>query len=91
MQHSADTYKLLGIDPGTNILGYAIIEVRKKKLYLVQHGVLKLSHLENHQLKLKSIFERIQQLIEQYQPKDCLLYTSPSPRDLSTSRMPSSA
>ena len=24
-------------------------------------------------------------------PKDCLLYTSPSPRDLSTSRMPSSA
>ncbi len=70
MQHSADTYKLLGIDPGTNILGYAIIEVRKKKLYLVQHGVLKLSHLESHQLKLKSIFERIQQLIEQYQPKE---------------------
>lgn len=70
MQHSSDTYKLLGIDPGTNVLGYAIIEVRKKKLFLVQHGVLTLSHLDSHALKLKSIFERIQQLIEQYQPKE---------------------
>ena len=70
MQHSADTYKLLGIDPGTNILGYAIIEVRKKKLILVQHGVLTLKHLESHQLKLKRTFERIQQLIEQYQPRE---------------------
>ena len=32
--------------------------------------MLKLSHLASHQLKLKSIFERIQQLIEQYQPKE---------------------
>lgn len=70
MQHSTDTYKLLGIDPGTNILGYAVIEVRKKKLFLVQHGVLTLSHLESHQLKLKRIFERIQELIDQYQPKE---------------------
>ena len=28
---------------------------------------------------------------EATEPEDCLLYTSPSPRDLSTSRMPSSA
>lgn len=70
MQHSTDTYKLLGIDPGTNILGYAIIEIRKKKIFLVQHGVLTLSHLDSHQLKLKRIFERIQELIEQYQPKE---------------------
>ena len=70
MQHTSDTYKLMGIDPGTNVLGYAIIEVRKTKLYLVTHGVLSLSHLTNHQHKLKRIFERIQQLIEQYQPKE---------------------
>ena len=70
MQHSSDTYKLLGIDPGTNILGYAVIEVRKKKLILVQHGVLTLSHLKNHSHKLKRIFERIQQLIDQYQPRE---------------------
>ena len=33
----------------------------------------------------------IDQLMDAGQPKGCLLYTSPSPRDLSTSRMPSSA
>jgi len=70
MQHRSDTYKLLGIDPGTNILGYAIIEVRKNKLLLVTHGVLSLNHLDNHQLKLKKIFERIQQLIDQYSPRE---------------------
>ncbi|MEM6319761.1 MAG: crossover junction endodeoxyribonuclease RuvC [Bacteroidota bacterium] len=70
MKHSEDTYKILGIDPGTNVLGYAVIEIRKKKLFLVQHGVLKLGHLENHQQKLKRIFERIQQLIEQYHPRE---------------------
>ena len=31
------------------------------------------------------------QLEDDIRAKDCLLYTSPSPRDLSTSRMPSSA
>lgn len=67
---STTSYKLLGIDPGTNILGYAIIEVRKKKLYLIEHGVVKLSHLTSHQLKLKKIFERIQQLIDIHQPKE---------------------
>ena len=63
-------YKLIGIDPGTNILGYAIIEVRKKKLYLIEHGLVKLSHLSSHQLKLKKIFERIQELIEIHKPKE---------------------
>lgn len=62
--------KILGIDPGTNILGYAIIEVRKKKLFLIEHGVVKLSHLKSQQLKLKKIFERLQQLIDLHQPKE---------------------
>ena len=41
-------------------------------------------------LKLQGVLEYLQQLGIEL-PKDCLLYTSPSPRDLSTSRMPSSA
>ena len=35
--------------------------------------------------------DRLELLVDENRPKDCLLYTSPSPRDLSTSRMPSSA
>ena len=61
-------YRLLGIDPGTNVLGYAIIEINKPKIKLVEMGVLTMGHLENHQQKLKKIFERIQELIKLHQP-----------------------
>ena len=37
---------------------------------MIEHGVVKLAHLANHQLKLKKIFERIQQLIDIHQPKE---------------------
>lgn len=51
-------------------MGYAIIEVRKKKLFLIEHGLVKLAHLDSQQLKLKKIFERLQQLIDIHQPKE---------------------
>lgn len=63
-------YRLLGIDPGTNILGYAVIEVENKRLKLLEFGVLKMSHLEGQQLKLKNIFERIQQIIKRFNPQE---------------------
>ena len=64
------SYKILGIDPGTNILGYAVIEIRNKKLLLVEHGLVKMTHLKSQQLKLKKIFERLQQLIAIHDPKE---------------------
>lgn len=67
---NANNYTLIGIDPGTNILGYAIIEVRNKKLILIEHGLVKLAHLKSQQLKLKKIFERLQQLIDIHLPKE---------------------
>ena len=39
----------------------------------------------------KKMYETKEEVINEHHKKDCLLYTSPSPRDLSTSRMPSSA
>lgn len=62
------TYRLLGVDPGTNILGYAIIEVKKKELTLIDMGVLHMSKLPSHQLKLKKIFEELQKIIQKYDP-----------------------
>ena len=47
---------ILGIDPGTNILGYGIIHVKAKKLSLINFGVIHLSKLETHPDKLKKIF-----------------------------------
>ncbi len=62
--------RILGIDPGTNVLGYAVIEIRGKKIETLEIGVVKLSHLASHQLKLKKIFERLHQIIRQYRPHE---------------------
>ena len=63
-------YKLIGIDPGTNFLGFAVIEIDNKHMKLIEMGVVKLGLLENHQLKLKKIFERIQSIIKTHSPKE---------------------
>lgn len=61
---------ILGIDPGTTILGYGIIEVREKKMNLLTLGVLHLEKIEDHHLKLQKIFERTVQLIDGFHPDE---------------------
>ena len=61
---------ILGIDPGTTIMGYGIIHIKGKKMELVQMGVLHLSKLGSHELKLKRIFERTLQLVDEYKPDE---------------------
>lgn len=62
--------RFIGIDPGTNILGFAIIEAKKKRIKVIRIGVLNMRHLESHQLKLKHIFEKLQALIKAYEPHE---------------------
>ena len=64
----ADERIILGIDPGTNIMGYGVIRVAGTKLTLLAMGVLKLSKYDDHPLRLKIIYERTISLIEQYHP-----------------------
>ncbi|BDS09351.1 crossover junction endodeoxyribonuclease RuvC [Aureispira anguillae] len=60
---------ILGIDPGSNILGYAFIQViGKKKPRLISMGVLDMRQYDNHGQKLAHIFTELQQLIKLYQP-----------------------
>jgi crossover junction endodeoxyribonuclease RuvC len=61
---------ILGIDPGTVILGYGLVGVRGKEIDLITMGVLKLSKYESHALRLKKIFERILALVEEYKPDE---------------------
>lgn len=63
-------YRYIGIDPGTNVLGYAIIEIVDKHVRLLDIGVFRMDKLETHPLKLKKIFEGVQELIEKYKPKE---------------------
>ncbi len=64
---------ILGIDPGTNIMGYGIIHQKGNNIELITMGVLKLGAYTNHALKLKKIFERTLGLIEQYHPDEMAL------------------
>ncbi|MEC7646070.1 MAG: crossover junction endodeoxyribonuclease RuvC [Bacteroidota bacterium] len=61
---------ILGIDPGTTIMGYGIIHIENKNMRLIQMGVLHLSKLRSHELKLKKIFERTLQLVDEYNPDE---------------------
>ena len=55
---------ILGIDPGTSVLGYGIIEVKGKEISLLAMGVVHLEKIEDHALKLSKIFERCIELID---------------------------
>lgn len=61
---------ILGIDPGTTVLGYGIIHITGKKLNLLNFGVIHLSKLPTHPDKLKRIFERLDGLIKEYRPDE---------------------
>ncbi len=61
-------YKILGVDPGTNVLGYAVIEVDGKQLRAIDFGVLHLAKYNDHQTKLKEIYLQLQEIIETYLP-----------------------
>ena len=64
---------ILGLDPGTNVMGYGIIQVNKPRLQLLQFGVIHLSKYEGHELRLKKIFERVLSLINEYHPDEVAL------------------
>jgi crossover junction endodeoxyribonuclease RuvC len=64
---------ILGIDPGTNVMGYGLIQCIKSSINLIQFGVIHLSKYENHELKLKKIFDRTSELIDQYHPDEVAL------------------
>jgi crossover junction endodeoxyribonuclease RuvC len=62
-------YKILGVDPGTNVLGYAVMQVDGIKTTITTFGVIKLKQEKDHQTKLKEIFLQLQEIIETYLPK----------------------
>ncbi len=61
---------ILGIDPGTTVMGYGILKIVNNKPQLEAIGIIKLSKFDDHYLKLKKIFERTLQLIDEYHPDE---------------------
>ena len=61
---------ILGIDPGTIIMGYGLVHIKNNKPELLATGVIKLDKLEDHALRLQKIFERTIAIIEEYKPDE---------------------
>ena len=73
---SSIPYKIIGVDPGTQMCGYGILEVANKKIRLIDSGVINLKKYETHQEKLLHIFKQIQSEIKTYNPK-CMAVEAP--------------
>jgi crossover junction endodeoxyribonuclease RuvC len=64
---------ILGLDPGTNVMGYGVILSVGNRITLQQFGVIHLKKYSQHELKLKKIFERVLSLIDDYHPDEVAL------------------
>jgi crossover junction endodeoxyribonuclease RuvC len=64
---------ILGLDPGTNVMGYAIILVQLSKVKLLQFGVIQMGKYGAHELKLKKIFDRVLTLVDEFKPDEVAL------------------
>lgn len=61
---------ILGIDPGTTIMGFGLIKVIGKKMEFLQLNELKLSKYDDHYVRLKHIFERTIELVDTFHPDE---------------------
>ena len=61
---------ILGIDPGTNIMGYGLITVKNKDISLLSMGAIHLTKLGDHSFRLKKIFERTLSLIDEFKVEE---------------------
>ncbi len=64
-------YHILGVDPGTNLFGYALIKVdRRERFELEALGVVHLQKYADHYTKLQVVHEKISFLIKNYRPEE---------------------
>ncbi len=61
---------IIGIDPGTNVMGYGILGIYGKKPAMIAMGVIELSKIGDHYMRLARIYERVAMLVEQYCPDE---------------------
>lgn len=61
---------ILGIDPGTSIMGYGIIKVVGKQPVFVEMGVIKMKKIGDPYLKLRHIFQSTTELIDRFNPDE---------------------
>ncbi len=61
---------VLGIDPGTVVMGYGLIRIKGRDAEMIAMGVLELEKIQNHYYRLRRIFERVLGLIDEFHPDE---------------------
>jgi len=62
------TYRILGIDPGTTVTGYGLVEVKSNNPVILQLGIIRPGKFDDHYQRLKYLHERALSLINEYKP-----------------------
>ncbi|HNV98598.1 MAG TPA: crossover junction endodeoxyribonuclease RuvC [Chitinophagales bacterium] len=60
---------IMGVDPGTNILGYSLVSADKNTIKIISTGVIQLKKTDNHYTRLSIIFSRLTEYIQTYKPE----------------------
>lgn len=61
---------ILGIDPGTNVMGYGLIHIKGREVKLIAFDVIEMTKMDDHAVKLKEIFEQTVAIIEMHKPDE---------------------
>ncbi|MEM6771534.1 MAG: crossover junction endodeoxyribonuclease RuvC [Bacteroidota bacterium] len=61
-------YRILGVDPGTVVLGFAVVEIHPKSKRVIELGTLKLAKFKDHAERLAAIHRRLTQVINTHKP-----------------------
>jgi crossover junction endodeoxyribonuclease RuvC len=61
---------IMGIDPGTNLMGYGVLRISGRQAEMIALGIIDLRRYADHYLKLGHIFERVSGIIQAYLPDE---------------------
>lgn len=61
---------IMGIDPGTNVMGYALLGVNGRHPEMIVMGVIRLTKLGDHYMRLRRIYERVSAIVAEHLPDE---------------------
>ena len=64
---------ILGIDPGSRVTGYGVVEITGDRERVIDFGVLRLDETPDHHLRLKSIYDQVTEVIDRCVPDECAI------------------
>lgn len=67
---------ILGVDPGTNITGYGLIEYTNNKFRIISHGVIKLPSTKSLSERLEIIYDELDKLLKTFKPNEFAIETA---------------